>query len=86
VLRYAKNDQMTTLEVWHLSLLEIFISTLLLGDPLYTPISASTNQTEQEIMKRLGRLAWKTVNTVVNLTEQERMKTDHEFGSAVQRL
>ncbi|KAI5987835.1 hypothetical protein EDD15DRAFT_2117855, partial [Pisolithus albus] len=56
------------------------------GTPCYSPISRYAGQTKLEIKRRLGRLAWKTVNTVVNLTEQQRMKGDLEYGSAVQRL
>ena len=56
------------------------------GTALYTPISAYSNQSNEEIGKRLGRMAWKTVNSVVSLTEQERMKGDPEYGAAVQRL
>lgn len=39
-----------------------------------------------EIRKRLGRLAWKSVDTVVNLTEQQHMKSDPKYGDAVQHL
>ena len=56
------------------------------GTALYTPISAYSNQSNEEIRKQLGRMAWKTVNSVVSLTEQERMKGDPEYGAAVQRL
>lgn len=56
------------------------------GSPLYSPISVYAGQTDAEISKRLGRLAWKTVDTVVMLTEQQRMKNDPEYGAAVQRL
>jgi hypothetical protein len=41
------------------------------GTPLYTPISAYTNQSNEELAKRLGCLAWKTVNSVVCLNEQQ---------------
>jgi hypothetical protein len=37
-------------------------------------------------MKRLGRLAWLSVNAVVELTEQKRMLGDPEYGEAVARL
>jgi hypothetical protein len=56
------------------------------GSPLYTPISAYAGQNDAEIQKRLGRMAWKTVNTVINLTEQQRMKADPEYGEAVMHL
>jgi hypothetical protein len=56
------------------------------GTPLFSPISTYRPQTEQEILKCLGRLAWKNVDTIVTLTEQQRMKGDPEFGDAVQCL
>jgi hypothetical protein len=56
------------------------------GTALYTPISRYAGQTDDEIQKRLGRLAWKTINTVVTLTEQQRMKQDPEYADAVSRL
>jgi len=56
------------------------------GTALYTPISAYAAQNNNEIAKRLGRLAWKQVNTVVTLVEQRRMKDDPEYGAAVTRL
>jgi hypothetical protein len=31
-------------------------------------------------------MAWKRVNTVVNLSEQQHMKDDPEYGEAVMRL
>ena len=54
------------------------------GSALYTHISHYAG--EREIAKRLGQLAWKTIDTVVSLTEQERMKTDLEYAAAVNRL
>lgn len=56
------------------------------GTPLYAPISATGKQTSEELLKRLGRLAWKSISTVVELTEQQRMKNDIEYSQAVQRL
>ncbi|KAG1765735.1 hypothetical protein EV702DRAFT_981311, partial [Suillus placidus] len=56
------------------------------GSASYTPISRYAGQTDDEIQKRLGRLAWKTVNTVVTLSEQQRMKRDPAYGEAVSRL
>jgi hypothetical protein len=56
------------------------------GTPLFTPVSSHASQTEQEMLKHLGRLAWKSVNTVITLMEQQRMKTDPKFSAAVQRL
>lgn len=54
------------------------------GTPLFSPISSYGPQTEQEILKRLGRLACKTVDTVVTLMEQQHMKSDPEFADVVQ--
>lgn len=56
------------------------------GTPLYSPIAANTKQSDNDIFRRLGRLAWKTVDTVIELVEQQRMKLDPEYASAVQRL
>lgn len=57
-----------------------------IGTALYTPISMYAGQSNDEIQRRLGRMAWKTVDTVLELTEQQRMKDDPEYASAVQRL
>jgi len=54
--------------------------------PLYTPIQSKAPQKSADIEKRLGRLAWKSVNVVVSLSEQQRMKDDPEYASAVGRL
>ena len=56
------------------------------GTALYTPIPESSAQTNKHIEQRLGRLAWKTINMVISLTEQERMKKDSEYGEAVNHL
>jgi hypothetical protein len=56
------------------------------GTPLYTPIAAYAGQTDNEIQKRLGWLAWKTVSVVITLSKQQRMKDDVEYGLAVNRL
>ncbi|KAH7904307.1 hypothetical protein BJ138DRAFT_974232, partial [Hygrophoropsis aurantiaca] len=56
------------------------------GTPLYAPISKSTKISNLEIKKRLGRLAWKTINIVVSLEEQQRMKDDTGYAEAVRRL
>jgi hypothetical protein len=55
--------------------------------PIYEPItSSSRSKGQQDIMNRLGRLAWKSINAVVELTEQMRMKSDPEYGECVARL
>ncbi|KAG1887499.1 uncharacterized protein F5891DRAFT_966965, partial [Suillus fuscotomentosus] len=53
------------------------------GTALYTPISLYAGQNDAEIHKRLSQLAWKLINTVVNLMEQQHMKDDLEYGEAV---
>ncbi|KAG1776713.1 hypothetical protein EV702DRAFT_1198103 [Suillus placidus] len=52
----------------------------------YQRVNFPSWQTDDEIQKQLGRLAWKTVNTVVTLSEQQRMKRDPAYGEAVSRL
>ena len=56
------------------------------GTLLYSPITPYAGQSDAEIQKRLGRMSWKLVNTVINLTEQQRMRLDSEYGEAVQCL
>ena len=56
------------------------------GTPLYAPIQPKAPQKSADVEKRLGRLAWKSVNIVVSLTEQQRMKGDPEYAAAVGRL
>ena len=43
-------------------------------------------QNNNEIKTRLGRLAWKSVDTVIELNEQKRMENDLEYANAVNRL
>jgi hypothetical protein len=54
--------------------------------PLYTPIQPKAPQKAADIEKRLGQLAWKSINAVISLSEQQRMKDDPEFAAAVGRL
>ncbi|KAJ3892226.1 hypothetical protein GG344DRAFT_45775, partial [Lentinula edodes] len=56
------------------------------GTPLYAPIRSTGRQSEEELMRRLGRMAWKSINTVVELHEQKRMEGDPEYAAAVCRL
>lgn len=51
--------------------------------PLYTLIQSKAPQRSADIEKQLGRLAWKSVDTIVSLSEQQRMKNDPEYASAV---
>ncbi|THV05582.1 hypothetical protein K435DRAFT_790095 [Dendrothele bispora CBS 962.96] len=58
---------------------------------LYSPIPKvylmeHTRQTEFQVQHRIGRIAWKSVNGVISLTEQKRMKGDLEYADAVGRL
>ena len=53
---------------------------------LYTLIQSKAPQRSADIEKRLGRLAWKSVDTVVSLSEQQWMKNNPEYVSAVGRL
>lgn len=56
--------------------------------PLYKPISKFTKKTgsDAQARERHGRIAWKQVDTVIELTEQKRMEHDKEFAEAVLRL
>ena len=57
--------------------------------PLYTPIRYSKKNdeiTDQLFAKRLGCMVWKSVDDVIFLDEQQRMKDDIEYGNAVLRL
>jgi len=53
---------------------------------LYQPISNAMKQDNNEIKKRLGILAWKSIDTVIELNEQKQMENDIEYGSAVNQL
>jgi hypothetical protein len=86
-LRFAKEKP----DQWFGGIIVIFAGDLYQyppvgGTALYTPIAPYTAQTNKDIAKRLGRLAWKSVNAVVTLTEQERMKGDPQYARAVNRL
>jgi hypothetical protein len=59
--------------------------------PLYRPISKFSKdgrhkQSGDEARSRHGRIAWKQVDTVVELTEQKRMESDPEYAKAVLHL
>ena len=56
------------------------------GTPLYTPIPHAKSCRKDDVPRCLGRLAWKSINVVVSLTEQERMKGDVEYSQAVNNL
>ena len=54
--------------------------------PLYAPIQPRAPQSTSDVEKRLGRLAWKSIDVVLSLNEQHRMKEDPEYAAAVGRL
>ena len=56
---------------------------------MYTPIRyAKRNNeiTDQLFAKRLGHMVWKSVDDIIFLDEQQRMKDDIEYGNSVLRL
>ena len=55
---------------------------------LYSPIPCKPNKiyTQMEDVARYGRLVWKSVDTVVELTEQKCMQEDPEYALACQHL
>ena len=54
--------------------------------PLYNLIPAHAKPFSTQLAKRLGRLAWKSINAVVSFTEQKRMKADPEYACAITHL
>ncbi|KAF5343799.1 hypothetical protein D9758_016212 [Tetrapyrgos nigripes] len=56
------------------------------GCPLYMPIRTQGISSQSEIERRLGRMAWKTITTVISLSEQKRTAEDPDYGAAVLRL
>lgn len=56
------------------------------GTPLYSPIPNINSHRKNDVPCCLGRLTWKSVDAVISLTEQERMKTDPEYACAVNHL
>ncbi|KAF5342709.1 hypothetical protein D9758_015874 [Tetrapyrgos nigripes] len=57
------------------------------GSTLYKPIQSNlSSESQAKIERRIGRMAWKRFDTVINLTEQKRMSSDPEYGAAVLRL
>ena len=53
---------------------------------LYNPISTYASASDIEIAKHLVCLAWKSINTMVNLTEQMHMKNDPGYATAISHL
>jgi Helitron helicase-like domain at N-terminus/PIF1-like helicase len=57
------------------------------AQPLYEAITRySGSKTKRDMMNRFGRMAWKSINAVVELKEQMRMCGDLEYGETVARL
>jgi hypothetical protein len=56
------------------------------GTALWVPIPSAINSSTTEVQKRLGRIAWKSVDTVLDFNEQQRMKDDPGYAEAVLRL
>ena len=54
--------------------------------PLYTHIQSKAPQSASNIEKWLRCLTWKSVNTMMSLNEQQRMRADPEFAAAVGKL
>ena len=54
--------------------------------PLYNSIPSYSKTSDSQLARRLGRLAWKSVNAVLTFTEQKRMKNDPEYATAVTHL
>ena len=56
------------------------------ASPVYSTIYVHTGITNDEVLKRLGKVAWNSITDVVDLHRQHRMKQDPEYGEAVTRL
>lgn len=56
------------------------------GNALYSCMRSNRELNESELKRRLGRLAWKTLNAVVEFEEQFRMKDDPGYSMAAVRL
>ncbi|KAJ7054735.1 hypothetical protein C8F01DRAFT_960856, partial [Mycena amicta] len=55
--------------------------------PLYKSYSSrDKSKSHNAYMARLGRMAWKQIDTVIELTDQKRMEGDPEYAAVVQRL
>lgn len=56
------------------------------GNALYSCMRSNRELNDRELKRRLGRLAWKTLNAVVEFEEQFRMKDDPGYAMAAVRL
>ncbi len=87
-LRYVKESQ----EQWFGGMIVIFSGDIyqfppVEGSALYKLVQDDgAHITHFELQKRLGRLAWHSLTDVIELTEQQRMKKDPEYGQTVARM
>jgi Helitron helicase-like domain at N-terminus/AAA domain len=92
----AEFDQMLRLvkrnELWYGGANVVFAGDLaqyppVRATPLFHSIGPKTgSKTNRDFLARLGRLAWKSFDNVVELCTQNRMKDDPEYAAAVGRL
>jgi hypothetical protein len=92
----AEVDQMLRIikdnETWYGGVNIVFAGDLAQYPPvkataLYNSIGPKTgSKTNRDFLTRLGRLAWKSLDNVVELCAQNRMKGDLEYAAAVGRL
>ena len=57
--------------------------------PLFTPIPSDKRKVgkqSEEALSRMGRMAWKQIDIVIELDEQKRMEADPPYASTVLRL
>jgi len=88
-LRMAKEEQLLNEIFANVSLIgagDLYQYPPVGGAPLYRPIDVNNKDTGTETLARLGRLSYKSIDTVVSFTEQKRMEKDPEFAAAVARL
>jgi hypothetical protein len=86
-LRYTKER----LNEWFGGIIMIFAGDFfqfppVMGSSLCKPISLYGKSNDDELKKRFGQRAWKTIDTVIELVEQQRMKLDSQYADAVLRL
>jgi hypothetical protein len=86
-LRFAKENP----DEWFGGITVIFAGDLYQYPPvcataLYYAIPRFGSTSQGQIEKRLGRLAWKSVNAVVAFNQQVRMESDVEYATAVTHL
>jgi ATP-dependent exoDNAse (exonuclease V) alpha subunit len=85
-LRYAKNNNEYFGGVIIIFTGDFFQFPPVYQTPLYTPVNQMDRASDYELLRRLGRLAWKSITDVICLDEQQRMKEDPQYGIAVEHL